>query len=128
MAETTLVDPKIKAGAELLGALDSALGAVFGAFWYRDPETEDWRLVIGSDVVDREGSTRANQRLVAIMNDRDFGLSPLDVLLVGRRHPLVEVLRGVPKTGPLTLPIPLHVHRTMLGTHYVDDAYVYRST
>ena len=41
MADATLVEPKIKAGAELLHTLDSALGDVFAALWYRGPDTKD---------------------------------------------------------------------------------------
>jgi hypothetical protein len=136
MAETTLVEPKIRAGAELLEELDSRLGDVFAAFWYRDPEAEDWRLVIGSDVVDREGPTAANRRLLEALPQLREGwsnwmtavpeISPLEIELVGRRHPLVEMLRTL-STQPMTLRTPLHIYRTVLGNHYVDDAYVYRS-
>jgi len=128
MADATLVEPKIKAGAELLHTLDSALGDVFAAFWYRDPDTEEWRLLIGSDVVDREGPTPANRHLVAILNSRELGLSPFEIALVGRNHPLVLMLKGVPKTGRITLPVPMHVYRAMVGNHYIEDAYIYRST
>ncbi len=128
MAEATLVEPKIKAGAELLQSLDSALGDVFAAFWYRDPDTDDWRLLIGSDAVDREGSTVANGHLVAILNSREVGLSLFELALVGRNHPLVLMLKGLPKTGHITLPVPLHVYRAMVGNHYIEDAYVYRIT
>ncbi len=41
MTDATLVEPKIKAGAELLHTLDSALGDVFAALWYRGPDTKD---------------------------------------------------------------------------------------
>lgn len=126
MAEAILVEPKIRAGAEVLQALDDELGEVFTAFWYRDPETDDWHLVIGSDVVDREGPTRANSRLLKILKGKDTELSPLEVDLVGRRDPLVEAIRTL-KTQPMTLRAPMHIYRTMLGGHYVDDAYVYRS-
>ena len=62
MAEETLVGPKIAAGARLLQVLDAELGDIFAAFWYREPEADEWRLVIGSDRVDRVGPTAANSR------------------------------------------------------------------
>jgi hypothetical protein len=128
MAEAILVEPKIKAGAELLHILDTALGDVFAAFWYRDPDTEDWRLLIGSDVVDREGPTVANGHLVAILNSREIGLSLFELALVGRNHPLVLMLKSLPKTGRKTLSTPMHVYRAMVGNHYIEDAYIYRIT
>jgi hypothetical protein len=113
MAETTLVEPKIQAGAELLQAVDDELGRVFTAFWYRDLESDDWRLVLGSDAVDREGPTRANRRLLDVFREKEIALSPLEVDLVGRRDSLVEMLRSL-KTQPIPLRAPLHIYRTLL--------------
>jgi hypothetical protein len=137
MADPTLVEPKIKAGAELLQALDRALGDVFAAFWYRDPDSGDWRLVIGSDAVDRLGPNAANRRLIDALPqfraDRSTRtaavpeISLLELELVGRRDPLVEMLKSVPGTGRLTVDVPRHIYRTMLGNHYVDEAYIYRT-
>lgn len=126
MAEATLVEPKIKAGAELLQALDDELGGVFTAFWYRDPESEDWRLVVGSDAVDIEGPTRVNTHLLKVLTEKHVELSPLEVDVVGRHDRLVEMLRSL-RTQPMPLRAPMHVYRTLVGDRYVDDAYVYRN-
>ena len=89
------------------------------------PESDDWRLVLGSDAVDREGPTRANRQLLDVFREKEIALSPLEVDLVGRRDPLVEMLRALP-SQPMPLRAPMHIYRTLVGEHYVDNAYVYR--
>jgi hypothetical protein len=92
--------------------------------------------VIGSDVVDREGPTAANRRLIEALPQFREGLSNwvaalpeisrLEIELVSRRHPLVETLHAL-RTQPMTLRAPMHIYRTMLGEPYIDNAYVYRN-
>jgi hypothetical protein len=38
----------------------------------------------------------------------------------------IEQIRTL-STQPMTLRAPTHIYRTVLGNHYIDDAYVYRS-
>jgi hypothetical protein len=127
MAEETLVGPKLEAGAALLEVLDAEFGDIFAAFWYRDPEATEWRLAIGSDLVDRVGPTAANGRLLGILKAHDTGLSPLEIDLVGRHDPRMGILRAL-RTQPMPLRVqePIHIYRTLAGDRYVDDAYVYR--
>jgi hypothetical protein len=128
MAETALVEPNITAGAELLRILDTTLEAIFAALWYRDPDAEDWRFVIGSDVVDREGPIAANRRLLEALRGYSWeaGISPLDVYVVGRRDPLVEALRSAPQvTGTIG---PVHLSSALVGGRFIEDAYIYRNT
>jgi hypothetical protein len=128
VADETLVGPKIAAGAGLLQVLDAELGDVFAAFWYRDPEADEWRLVIGSDLVDRVGPTAANRRLLEILKEHDTGLSPLEIDMVGRHHPRMAILRALrTQQMPLRVQEPIHIYRMLVGDQYVDDAYVYRT-
>jgi hypothetical protein len=127
MAETALVDAKITAGAELLQILDTTLGSIFAALWYRAPDAEDWRFVIGSDLVDREGPLAANRRLLDALRGYSWevGISPLDVSVVGRRDPLMQVLRSTLATTGTREPV--RVSGAVVGGHFVEDAYIYRN-
>ena len=127
MAETALVDAKIKAGAELLQILDTTFGPIFAALWYRAPDAEDWRFVIGSDLVDREGPLAANRHLVDALRGYSWevGISPLDVSVVGRRDPLMVILRSAPET--VGSRGPLRISGAVVGGHFVEDAYIYRN-
>ena len=127
MVATALVDAQIKAGAELLQLLDAAFGPIFAALWYRGPDAEDWRLVIGSDLVDREGPLATNRRLLDALRGYswDAGISPLDVSVVGRRDPLMHVLRSAPET--MGTREPVHLSGALVGGHFVEDAYIYRN-
>jgi len=128
MAETALVDAKIKAGAELLQILDATFGPIFAALWYREPEAKDWRFVIGSDLVDREGPIAANRRLLDALGGYSWevGISPLDVYVVGRRDPLVEALRSALHTAGTSGPV--HVSGALDGGRFIEDAYIYCNT
>ena len=128
MAETALVDTRIKAGAELLQILDAAFfGPIFAALWFRHPEAEDWHFVIGSDLVDREGPLAASRRLLDALRGYSWeaGISLLDLYVVGRRDPLVKPLRSAPRiTGTAE---PVHISSALVDGSFIEDAYVYRN-
>jgi len=70
----------------------------------------------------------ASVQILLTVDTREIGLSLFELGLVGRNHPLVLMLKSLPKTGRKTLSTPMHVYRAMVGNHYIEDAYIYRIT
>lgn len=58
-----LVEDKIKAGRAIQEQLLKDGFAINAAFWYRMPESGYWRLVIGSNRVDRLGPIKSYRHL-----------------------------------------------------------------
>jgi hypothetical protein len=126
MATTTLVEPKVRDAQRLLRLLDEEGLPTFAAFWYLDPETEIWRLVLGTELVDTVGSTTLYRRLRDLLAaTADISISVDDILLVGRGDPRLAVIEGAPPERYFA--VPLHLFHTVSGRSYVHDAYILRT-
>jgi hypothetical protein len=120
-----MVETRFEEGAELVGLLDGSEFAVKDALWLYSPEESEWKLWLGTPVVDKEGPAGAYLRLRRVLDTRP--ISDLDlrhIVLVSPKHPLLQLLRGAIKTGPGIAGIRFS-HNTINGT-YIDDAFIYR--
>ena len=64
-----LVEHKKKEGELLLRALDSAGLPVTSAFWYRVPDTGEWRLVLASPIIREKGPDFAYEKIQRALSD-----------------------------------------------------------
>lgn len=62
-----LVEEKINAGRAIVEALRQDGFPIAAAFWCRVPESGFWRLVIGSELIDRIGPLEGYRRLQEIL-------------------------------------------------------------
>jgi hypothetical protein len=128
MDTTNLVEDKQKEGEALVRALDSARFPVSSAFWFRLPETNDWRLIIASPIVRDQGPDYAYQRIQEALSGLDSPKIQLtDIWLVKDTEPLVKTLRSVLLTGPAVIK-NVTIRNTSASGVYIDSAHVYRST
>lgn len=124
MDSTALVTDRQVVGERFLTAF-GAQYPVATAFWYREPESADWRLFVASDKIDGEGlrdayaeARRATNRL----NDPD--LDPLRLRLAGLWSPeAVAVLARYRNRAPT---IPFRTGPDVLGNTPVEEAYFFR--
>jgi len=128
MAKEVLVDRQIEAGRELTERLDKAGFPVTASFWLYDSDTNDWRLTIALEAVDQlgVGSRKVYAKIQDIMGeDSELGraLDLLDIHLAGPEDNLIRSFRKLRqrKLGGVRL------KGTVVGGHYVEDAYVYRA-
>lgn len=128
MDTAELVEDKRKEGEALLRALDSAGFPVSSAFWFRLPETNDWRLIIASPMIRDKGPDYAYQKVQGALSELDAPRIQLtDIWLVKDTEPLVKTLRSVLHTGPAGVS-NVTVRNTSASGVYIDSAHVYRST
>lgn len=95
MGKEILVDSDIEHGRQLLGALTMAGVPVNSALWYRFPESDEWRLVIGSEIVERDGPIKSYMRVQSLLADLKpaSNLTLSDIMLVPSTESVVEDLK-----------------------------------
>jgi hypothetical protein len=127
MAATALVEFDMEAGAELLGRLDEAAVPVAAALWLHFPEADEWRLVIGSPLVDQAGAHETYARIQRVLADSGLGEQlPLRAITVmSPAEPLLQALRGAVSVRDAGV---VRLGRSVVEGVYIEDAYIYRLT
>lgn len=131
VVKESLDEALIGDGAALVQALDDAGWTVSAALWLYSPDASRWRLLIASPLVERHGPREAYAGIQRALNglDRgDAGLALDDVMVVGRDHSLVHVLRTAIRTGPGPALSRVRFARNVIDGHFIDDALIYRIT
>ena len=133
MVKTSLVEADLLAGRRLLLALfyppqpnNWPSFRVKAGFWLYYPESEEWRLVIATPLVDEQGSLRTYSQLQPVLlsiQPSDLSLQNIAVMSPG--DPLVKAFRGALRTspGPSDIRFP---RGTIEGRTYIEGAHVYR--
>ena len=129
MDRTTLVGIDKEGGKRLLEALDRKGLAIRSAFWFYFPEPEEWRLVLATPIVKKEGPLKTYSLIQSVLQGLD---PPPDILfrhitVMSPDDTLIETLRNVVITELDSVEDILVVERIVDGFH-IDDTYIYRLT
>lgn len=127
MATTVLVSEDIEKGREIVKALDQEGVKVASAFWLRDPEAEEFRLVLALPRAKEEGP-KAAYKLVREALERqkcDFRIWHIDV--VSTTDETATLLRRAVKTPPDSIG-GIRFSHNVVDSKLIEDAYIYRST
>jgi hypothetical protein len=133
MVKTSLVEADLIAGWRLLLRLHTPpnleLFRVKAALWLYYPESEEWRLVIATPLVDEKGPLNTYARLQVVLQRSLLEIQPADLYLqniavIGASDPLVKPLRRAMNSAPKVSYVRLN--RSSVGRIYVEDAYLYR--
>lgn len=128
MDKPTLVEADKEAGEALLKKLDEINFDVKAALWFYLSEHSEWRLILASPAVDREGPKKAYEKvqshLQGIGQSRDLSLQ--NISLVSPNDNLIKILRSAVKTGPGISHI--RFTRNVINNVFIEDAYIYRIT
>lgn len=130
MAEEILVkeplrSEQIAAGKELTRVLAGSDLQLVACFWLYTSETNEWRLILATPVVDAEGPKKTyaliRQTLTA---SSDPSLSLLNISVQSPQNPLVQSIR---LSYDLDLKVSggLRLSRTRVGDVFIEDAYLY---
>jgi hypothetical protein len=125
MDTTALVEHDIEAGRKLIEALDRSSFPVKAALWLYFGGAEDWRLVIASPVVDRDGLKAAYTAVQSVRNNTPEASSlGLDsILLVRPNNHIIKVLSRYISGSERT---NRRFRRNTFDNLFIEDAYVYR--
>jgi hypothetical protein len=125
MLKRILVNDLLAEGQRLLEALARNRFPVVAALWNYFPESLEWRLVLVSPVVDRDGPFRAYtriQRVLATTNPSNLSLT--DIAAIGATSQDYRNLRDI-ISSPGRIITGSEVSRFPPGL-VAEDAYVYR--
>jgi hypothetical protein len=139
--EIALVEKDIEDGRKLIEALDQADFRVHAALWFYFSDSEEWRLMIATPLVDEQGPketyTRVQSVLAKLFKTSRFvpihgfpqvevstGISLKDISVVSPKHNIIQALRAAIRTGPGISGIRLT--RNAFNNVFIEDAYIYR--
>jgi hypothetical protein len=127
MVKTPLVRPDISFGSEILDLMDRNKFPVSVALWLKERDSDEWNLLLGTSLYDRQGAQGAYLRLLAALSSEGRGpvaLSDYPINLRGNRDPLI---RGLRKLFAKTASVEgMRLGGHVIGGIRIPDAYVYR--
>lgn len=116
MVTAFLVDRDFSGSERLLAELEREGLPIAAAFWRFPTSGSDWRLVIASPLVDREGSLPVYRRIQAALGRvPGVHLGPSEVVAIGDQDPVLGLLRrsvpadAVPGSVAISLPLSFPV-------------------
>jgi hypothetical protein len=126
MDKPTLVDSDMKAGEELLNKLDEVKFDIKAALWFYMQDSEEWRLILASPVVDTDGRKKAYETVQVQLQELNgrFDLSLRNISLVSPGDKLIKLLKTAIKTGKKISHI--RFTRNVINNVFIEDAYIYR--
>ena len=131
MVEETLVKNVItkamkEAGEALLHLLDAAHLNISTMLWDYSPELNDWQLVIASPDVTTQGRMNIYKKIqdILLVMPAEHAIPLRYITVVDNNDPLVSSLSKAIAVGVSGVSFTA----TQIGSHYIDDAFIYRST
>lgn len=125
MDKPILVDADMKAGEALLSKLDEIEFNVKAALWFYVQDSEEWRLIIASPTVDKDGPKKAYEKVQSQLQKLNgHGLSLRNISLVSPGDKLIKALKSVFKPDKAISPI--RFTRNVIDGIFIEDAYIYR--
>lgn len=100
-APAVLLEAKVLLGRVLVDALDQTPVRPFAAFWVWNADAGQWDLLIGTEMVEREGPIAAHreiQRLVLAEERLGGTLALRDILVLGRHDGRLDLVHRIPPT------------------------------
>jgi hypothetical protein len=119
----------IEAGAEVTKALDNTGVPVSAAFWFFEPEINEWRLFFASPEVPTNGPRKFYERIQLALDQlaSKGAAAPLSTIgLLDPNSELVQLLKAAIRTGPGINRI--RFSKNAINGHFIEDALIYRVT
>jgi len=128
MDTRTLVDSDIEKGKGVLKALDKGGVPVTSAFWRYMPESTEWRLMVATPLVERDGPRAGYEAVEKAVTKyggpHEIPLSQMSV--VSSTDPFVRLIRTAVKTAPKDVS-GIRFTNNVINNVLVEDVYIYRS-
>jgi hypothetical protein len=126
MDTTILVEKGIREGKGLIEALDKEGFQVEAAIWFYFTDSGEWRLLIASPFVEKDGPKKAYSFIGSVLAKLapPYEISLKDISVVSPKHHLITLLRKAIRTGPGLSGI--RFTRNVINNTLIEDAYIYR--
>lgn len=128
MDKASLVREKIEEGRNLIETLDSAHFELTGALWFYLIDTNEWRLLLVSPLLDRLGPRRTYSKIQSVIRDQmpSFGISLENISVMSPNNKLIRLLKIAIRTGPEISEI--RFSKNTINNVFIEDALIYRLT
>jgi hypothetical protein len=99
---------------------------VQAAIWFYLTDSGEWRLLIASPFVEKDGPKKAYSFVQGVLakSSPPLGISLKDISVVSPKHHLISLLRRAIRTGPEISDI--RFTRNVINNTLIEDAYIYR--
>lgn len=126
MDKTALVEKDVEEGKRLIEALDNAGFQVRAVLWFYLAESDEWRFVVASPLVERKGPKEAYAFVQAVLAQLlpPSGISLEEISVVSPEYDLIRILKVAIQTGPGISGI--RFTRNTINNTFIEDAYIYR--
>lgn len=127
VVKESLSKEMVDSGEFVTRLLDANNLAVAASFWFFLPDSNVWRLIIASPVVDSTGIRAAYERVQQILstsNGASIDLHLKDITLVSPTDGLISLLRTAITTGKELS--SLRFTGNLINGVLIEDAYIYR--
>ncbi|MFH1072446.1 MAG: hypothetical protein V1743_03380 [Nanoarchaeota archaeon] len=125
MDKKTLVEKDLEQGKKLLETLDKYKYPVKGALWYFEINSNSYKLIIISDIVEKIGLINGYAKLNNIILKENIDLAFDDISLISNNHTIPQTLRHMIKTSPSAIMEIRSMNNTINGIFF-PDLYIYR--
>lgn len=126
MDKTALVEKDVEEGKRLIEALDNAGFQVRAVLWFYLAESDEWRFVVASPLVERKGPKEAYAFVQTVLAQLlpPSGISLEEISVVSPEYDLIRLLKTAIQTGPGISGI--RFTRNTINNTFIEDAYIYR--
>lgn len=126
MDKTALVERDIEGGERLIVGLDDAGFQVYAAVWFYLSDSDEWRLLLASPFVEKEGPKKAYSFIQSVLKrlSPPSEISLKDISVLSPSHHLIRLLRMAIHTGPGISGI--RFTRNVIDNTLIEDTYIYR--
>jgi hypothetical protein len=126
MAKEILVNEYIDEAINLIAELDNSGFIIDSALWYYFGEAEEWRLIIATPNVDKDGPLTTYSIINTVVKDKNIFIhTPLRKLTVVSPHdPLIKLLKMAIRTGPSISRI--RFQNNFINNTQIEDALIFR--
>lgn len=126
LVKEILTESMIKAGAELTRILDQMNWPVSASLWFYFVEENQWKLLLTSPSVEKEGPKRAYQRIQEALGKFQQGMPKIDlqdVAVTDEPHPLISLMKIKIQMGDVS---GIRISKNVINGQVIEDAYIYR--
>ncbi|KPK77958.1 MAG: hypothetical protein AMJ79_01570 [Phycisphaerae bacterium SM23_30] len=129
MDKKTLVKSDIDQGKTLLRVLDKAGINIPAAFWFYQSDSENWRLMIASPIVDKDGPIASYKKILSAMKktEKITDIAFDDITLMSPSNDTVKLLSKVIKTSAKATD-NIRFTNNAINNVIIEDALIYRMT
>jgi hypothetical protein len=123
-----LTEGMIEAGARLTSKLDEIGLPVTAAFWFLEPDLNEWRLLFASQEVNAHGPRAVYERIGRAVDELGATSATVPLSNIGvldADADLVRLLKEAARNG--TGGGRVRFSKSAVNGHFIDDALIYRA-